>query len=146
MTEKCKELARADGATVYVVSVGSATTSCWNSHELTCMGKTTKNKNELSKEVHRVGWHFPSSVVSRACMSLGIDISQSGRALKRHHKWPKEVPRSKQTTKDSKVEGQSQSQVEIDAQAKAAIKDLFPAIPPNDLHQIVDHAFDLVRP
>ena len=37
------------------------------------------------------------------------------------------------------------SQAAIDTQAREAIKDLFPKIPSKDLHQIVKHAFELVR-
>ena len=76
-------------------------------------------------------------------MSLGIDLSQSGHVLHRHELWPKERPRALQIVEKNVQEPQI-SQHELDKQAKAAILDLFPAIPRNDVEDIVNHAFELV--
>ena len=38
----------------------------------------------------------------------------------------------------------SLSQAVVDSQAREAIMDLFPNIPPRDLHEIVSRAFDMV--
>ncbi|MCJ1383073.1 hypothetical protein MMC17_006186 [Xylographa soralifera] len=131
ITNRCKEIARKDGATVYAVS-------------------TTKHKHsDLSKEVHRIGYHFPSSVVGRACLSLGVSLSRDGHVLRHQHDWIADEARSRNqngtrlnllahNTSNTKL-----SQATIDTQAREAIKDLFPKIPDKDLRDIITHAFEL---
>lgn len=113
--------------------------------------KTTKHKNSgLSKQVHRIGYHFPSSVVGRACLSLGIDLSLDGRV--RQHQQdsvandarPSHQHGKKLELLGANISTSDVSQATIDTQAREAIKDLFPKIPARDLHVIVTHAFELV--
>ena len=109
--------------------------------------KTTKHNIGLSQQVHRIGHHFPSSVVGRACLSLGIDLSRSGHVLRQHELWrPERQDRKKKGLKlpgkdasDSKL-----SQAVVDTQAREAIRDLFPKIPEQNMHEIIQHAFELV--
>lgn len=125
--------------------------------------KTTPHKDRaihLSHEVHRIGYHFPSYIVGRACISLGIDLSQTGHVLRRQQDWfvkastkpprqPRQPPKNRDKNKKKKlhksgsVESPSSevSQATLDTQAREAIKDLFPKIPDKDLHDIVSRAF-----
>jgi hypothetical protein len=99
--------------------------------------------------MHRIGYHFPSSIVARACTSLGIDLSRDGRVLHNQHDLeaaarPKPRNRKWQKLLADNASKPGLSQAAIDTQAREAIKDLFPKIPPKDLHDIVTHAFELV--
>ncbi|MCJ1401739.1 hypothetical protein MMC11_004956 [Xylographa trunciseda] len=131
ITNRCKDIARKDGAKVYTVS-------------------TTKHKHSgLSKEVHRIGYHFPSSVVGRACLSLGVDLSSDGRVLRHQHDWiadrlrPKHQHGTRLNVLAHNTSNTKMSQASIDTQAREAIKDLFPKMPDKDLRDIVTHAFEL---
>ena len=105
-----------------------------------------------------MGYHFPESIVERACTSLGIDLDVEDDVLRRHEEWPEERPRhvrrtNYQHSKRSKKQGVRRgaeilemSQVELDVEAKAAILDMFPAIPEATMLDIIDHAFEKVRP
>ena len=109
--------------------------------------------NELSQQVHRVGYHFPVDIVNRACNMLNIDLKELDELLRRHELWPEEKPRgqfrSRRTKKSAAaskklIDLTKMKQVDLDAQAKAAILDMFPAIPTNNLHEVIDHAFEIV--
>ena len=107
---------------------------------------------ELSHEVHRVGYHFSSRVVEKACTSLGVTLTESGRVLQssfaalneelptRHGKKIKNKAKGKGRASPPKFDI-SQSQATIDTQAREAIKDLFPKIPDADLHETVARSF-----
>ena len=117
------------------------------------------NASNLSHEVHRVGYHFPSTVVDKACNSLGITLSRSGQILQKRHSSPpvhqtpetqtskalRQVKTKRQTNTNRAVFPRlNVSQATLDTDAKAAIKDLFPNIPDEDLYRIVRHAFEKV--
>ena len=117
------------------------------------------NASNLSHEVHRVGYHFPSTVVDKACNSLGITLSRSGQILQKRHSSPpvRQTPETQATKALRKAKTKRQantnkavfprlnvSQATLDTDAKAAIKDLFPNIPDEDLYRIVRHAFEKV--
>ncbi|EFQ98946.1 hypothetical protein MGYG_01959 [Nannizzia gypsea CBS 118893] len=116
-TNGCKELCRKDGYKVYTVS-------------------TTPHQrvHDLSQHVHRIGYHFPSVVVATICMERGFFLSSSGRVVAYQNQ------RSEQT-QGNKSANSEQSQETINAEARDAIKDLFPNIPTKDLNQIVKTAF-----
>ncbi|MCJ1263955.1 hypothetical protein MMC22_003826 [Lobaria immixta] len=131
ITNRCKQLAREDGSRVYIVS-------------------TSKHKHNvnLSHEVHRVGYHFPSLVVEKACMSLGVSLSQSGHVLPNNGKLPSIHQQQRSVNKRKNTRGLRDnsintdiSQATLDTQAREAIKDLFPKIPDKDLHEIICRAF-----
>ncbi|MCJ1431914.1 hypothetical protein MMC27_001270 [Xylographa pallens] len=104
---------------------------------------------DLSKEVHRIGYHFPSSIVGRACLSLGVSLSRDGRVLRHQHDWIADEARSRHQNGTRlnllahNASNTKLSQATIDTQAREAIKDLFPKIPDKDLRDIVTHAFEL---
>ena len=113
---------------------------------------------ELSREVHRIGYHFSTFVVQQACQTLGVKLNASGRVTKSHFaslredglqdERMKHQGRGKKTNsrfrRGSPKIDTSLSQAIIDTQAREAIEDLFPKIPRLDLHEIVSRAFDKV--
>ncbi|KAK6381004.1 hypothetical protein LTS17_005205 [Exophiala oligosperma] len=98
-------------------------------------------RHELSREVHRIGFHFPTSVVAQVCSHYGIRLTAGGKVI--------------DDSKDDKLLFQSvyqngqrpkeepKDQITINTEAKQTIKDLFPKMPDNDLFQIIKTAFQL---
>ena len=106
---------------------------------------------ELSQEVHRVGYHFSSVVVERACLSLGVTLTQTGRVVQSSFATlnedllrPRPKAKGKRKGRESPKFDLSSSQAVIDTQARQAIKDLFPKIPAQDLHEVVARSFQKV--
>ena len=110
----------------------------------------------LSREIHRVGFHFPSVTVEKACDSLGVTLLNSGRVLqsnfahledgqehddRRPTKQKKQKPgvRNAQPALDISL-----PQAVIDTSARETIRDLFPNIPDHDLHIVVGRSFQKV--
>jgi hypothetical protein len=95
-----------------------------------------------------IGFHFPSSVVERACISLGVTLSRSGHVIDRTRDWTyqgqQQIAVIAQNKKRQSLEA-NLPQDDIDRQALAAIKDLFPNIPKETLYAIVRHAFEKVK-
>ena len=91
--------------------------------------------HNLSQHVHRIGYHFPSTVVAAACLGLGLYLTSTGKAVPFHTLGTVED----HATADSEV-----NQEVINTEARDAIKDLFPNIPDNDLFQIIKTAFQKV--
>lgn len=82
----------------------------------------------LSKALNRIGHHFRESIVQQARASLGEmeDVPQpAGLGV------PEPIP---------------ETQEEINKQADAAIRDLFPRIPNTDRQTIIEHSFRKVNP
>jgi len=80
----------------------------------------------LNLHINRVGYHFRETIVEEAKTSLGgcedvIMTANSG--------LPEPIP---------------ERQEDINKQADAAIRDLFPRIPNTDRQMIIDHAFNKV--
>ncbi len=80
----------------------------------------------MSDHVHRVGYHFRQSIIKEATEWL------EARG---------EAPISNPVHAPGEIEPIPESQEEINKQANAAIRDLFPRIPHTDRSQIVEHAF-----
>ena len=99
------------------------------------------SRHELSKEVHRVGYHFPTDIVAKVCSHYGIHLTSSGRVINDQNNGQivMRVYQKGQLVLDEKV----QDQIQINTDAKETIKDLFPNIPDNDLFQIIKTAFQL---
>ncbi|KAJ0378108.1 hypothetical protein COL26b_003534 [Colletotrichum chrysophilum] len=114
LTERCKEISREIGALVYIVT------------KYLRVGKTfaKKDASELSQQIHRVGHHIRENIVDRAMSELGQDAFYEPT-----------------TTGPDQVEEIPRSQTEINKQADAALRELFPRIPHTDRQQIIDHAF-----
>ena len=98
-----------------------------------------------------MGYHFPSVVVERACTSLGVSLTSSGRVI--HEKplvnatlRPGRFRKGKRarTEGDDAKNKPGLSQAAVDTEAREAIRDLFPKIPEKDLHQIITRAFKKV--
>lgn len=119
----------------------------------TDLNKDSKHRHNtnLSHEVHRIGYHFPSLVVEKACMSLGVSLSQSGQVLTSDGKFSsmqqRLPPTKKKRTRRVRTTVAPKddiSQATLDTQAREAIRDLFPKIPEKDLHDIICRAFQKV--
>ncbi|KAK5660773.1 hypothetical protein OQA88_12140 [Cercophora sp. LCS_1] len=83
-------------------------------------------EKELTQHVHRVGYHFRESIVEKAQENLGdAALSFIGDS-----DVPEPIP---------------EKQEDIDKQADAAIRDLFPRIPNTDRMMIINHAFNKAR-
>ncbi|BCR87006.1 DUF2293 domain-containing protein [Aspergillus chevalieri] len=113
VTNACKELCRKDGLKIYAVT----TTPHMRAHN-------------LSQHVHRIGFHFPSAVVATVCMNLGLSLTAAGRVVPVHG-----------VGGHIRSDSQELSQIEINTEARDALRDLFPNIPDNDLNQIIKTAF-----
>ena len=112
----------------------------------------------MSQEVHRIGYHFPSTIVDHACMTLGITLTPSGRVMQSNFAFINDQGNGKYDSgrgkAKKKVKGKKRnssptldmtlSQAVIDTQAREAIKDLFPNIPQQDSHEIIGRAFQKV--
>ncbi|OAT14022.1 hypothetical protein BDBG_09115 [Blastomyces gilchristii SLH14081] len=118
-TNACKEMCRQDGLQVFAVS----TTPHQRMHD-------------LSQQVHRIGYHFPSVVVATICMELGLFLSSTGKVVPYSSSQYPVKGLGRERRADSEV-----SQNTINVEAKDAIKDLFPSIPTKDLNRIIKTAF-----
>ncbi|PGH03850.1 hypothetical protein GX51_03838 [Blastomyces parvus] len=121
-TNACKEMCRQDGLQVFAVS----TTPHQRMHD-------------LSQQVHRIGYHFPSVVVATICMERGLFLSSTGKVVPYQAASSSQYPGKglgRERRADSEV-----SQNTINVEAKDAIKDLFPNIPTKDLNRIIKTAF-----
>jgi hypothetical protein len=93
--------------------------------------------HNLSQHVHRIGYHFPSTVVAAACSELGLYLTSAGKAVPFHTLGALQA----NPPANSEVD-----QVTINTEARDAIRDLFPNIPDNDINQIIKTAFQKVSP
>ncbi|QKX56456.1 uncharacterized protein TRUGW13939_03561 [Talaromyces rugulosus] len=114
-TSVCKEMCRKHGLQVFAVT----TTPHQNTHG-------------LSQQVHRVGYHFPSTVVATACMELGFHLTEKGNVLS--------IDNFNTASASCRSEAEF-SQTIIDKEARDVIRDLFPNIPDDDTDQIIKTAF-----
>lgn len=139
LTAALKEFAKRGNHKIFSVSVCQCK---HKSHRLTNRQQTTPHasRHELSREVHRVGFHFPTFVVAQVCNHYGIRLTRTGRVIdeKENDSFMK-VYQKGQLVLDEKIE----DQVTINTEAKETIRDLFPNIPDNDLFQIIKTAFQL---
>ena len=112
-----------------------------------------KRARGLAHETNRVGYHFPNIVVEKACTSLDVTLSSSGRVVynQRASSVDPYVPsrRKGRAKKKAFIEDRGPShlgpsQAEIDTEATQAIRDLFPNIPHEDLLAVVRLAFKKV--
>ncbi|KAI1769619.1 hypothetical protein GGR53DRAFT_473357 [Hypoxylon sp. FL1150] len=84
------------------------------------------NPDNLDHHMNRVGYHFRGTIVDQARTAVKED-GQSAHLLQTHHLGiPEPIPETQQ---------------EIDMQADAVLKDLFPRIPNFDRKEIIQHAF-----
>jgi hypothetical protein len=140
LTAALKEFARKGNHQIHAVSVSllMATQSVAANSALPVI-KTTRHQetHDLSKEVHRIGFHFPTTVVDEVCAHYGISLSASGTLIKEEDRESFRQRRQGRNQRPDDVK----DQITINTEARDAIKDLFPNIPDNDLHQIIKTAF-----
>lgn len=120
-----------------VCGLGKDNSSSAGSLDTAHLQQTTPhvNTHDLSQHVHRIGYHFPSTVVATACSELGLYLTSAGKA----------VPFHTLGGLQSHPQAESEvSQITINTEARDAIKDLFPNIPEHDLYQIIKTAFQKV--
>lgn len=91
--------------------------------------------HNLSQHVHRIGYHFPSTVVAAVCSELGLYLTSTGKAVSFH---------ALGTVDDRRPPDSEVSQEVINTEARDAIKDLFPNVPDKDLFQIIKTSFQKV--
>ncbi|KAJ5563865.1 hypothetical protein N7513_000107 [Penicillium frequentans] len=115
LTTACKERCRQEGSQIHAVS----TTPHMHTHN-------------LSQHVHRIGYHFPSTVVAAVCSELGLYLTSTGKAVSFH---------TLGTVDDRRPPDSEVSQEVINTEARDAIKDLFPNVPDKDLFQIIKTSF-----
>jgi hypothetical protein len=87
--------------------------------------------------VHRIGFHFPTTVVDEVCAHYGISLSASGTLIQEEDRQSFHQRRQGRNQRSDDMK----DQITINTKARDAIKDLFPNIPDNDLHQIIKTAF-----
>ncbi|KAI0484286.1 hypothetical protein GGR56DRAFT_679719 [Xylariaceae sp. FL0804] len=85
-----------------------------------------KDQNALEHHMFRTGYHFRETIVSEARDSLRRKGHKDYATDARRLDGPEPIP---------------ESQREIDKQADAVLRDLFPRIPHTDRHEIIQHAF-----
>ena len=128
-------------------------------HSFDALQTSRHPRQGLSREIHRVGFHFPSVTVEKACDSLGVTLSNSGRVLQSNFAYLEDGQdgqehEGKRSTKQKNKKAGNRSQqpaldislpqAVIDTSARETIRDLFPNIPNQDLHAIVGRSFQKV--
>ncbi|KAK4507369.1 hypothetical protein PRZ48_001104 [Zasmidium cellare] len=128
LSDRCKELSKQRGLPVYIVNAKPVSIHAYN-------------PKKVSHHIHRIGHHFKSNIVEEACQTLGYayirgqfvkesdlanlnERSKMAAALARHgYHFDRHLEQ------------------ETDDQVRAAIKELFPKIPEQDLKEILRHAW-----
>jgi len=104
-----------------------------------------RDPTKLSHHVHRVGHHFPLQIIDLACKKYGYKYHET-RGLKvldpqQAAEWIGPFVEAHDRPL-SNERGYTASAVEDEQTARAAIREMFPKIPENDLEKIVYHAFE----
>ncbi|KAI7267313.1 hypothetical protein KC345_g7952 [Hortaea werneckii] len=130
LAERCKELSRQRGLPVSLVN--SKPTS-----------KDAENPQKISHHIHRVGYHFRAEVVEDACEQLKYTV-YDGKFMKES-----DLPARSQglhsTLLKYGIDPAAVNQFdnsESPDKVGAAIKELFPKIPDQDLKEIIHHAWE----
>ena len=138
LTKTCKELSREQDAMIFIVTVGSLSPSP-SSQTVTRVPdpdsivmqeeyRSTKYSAEIKGQTSRIGHHFRQAIADKARDSIGLTkdlVTAPNPGV------PEPIP---------------ERQADINKQADAAIRDLFPRIPNTDRQAIVEHAFRKVGP
>ncbi|KFY30118.1 hypothetical protein V493_02131, partial [Pseudogymnoascus sp. VKM F-4281 (FW-2241)] len=90
------------------------------------VSNTKEQNNNLFDHIHRIGFHFRSYIVDQAASTLGGLQAVTGDGKPIVANSGDEIP---------------ETQEEINKQADAALRDLFPRIPNTDREMIIQHAF-----
>ncbi|ELR02615.1 hypothetical protein GMDG_05578 [Pseudogymnoascus destructans 20631-21] len=92
------------------------------------VSNTKEQNHNLFDHIHRIGFHFRSYIVDQAASTLGGLQAVTGDGKPIVENSGDEIP---------------ETQEEINKQADAALRDLFPRIPNTDREMIIQHAFQI---
>ena len=107
------------------------------------VSQMARDPAKVSHHIHRIGYHFRCEIVEEACEALGYVpyegtfITTADLKQKQHNSIIAQAF-SKQGLTYDRVKGNE----ETPEQVRAAIKELFPRIPQNDLDEIVTRAWE----
>ena len=97
---------------------------------------------KVSHYIHRVGYHFRNEVIDQACKELGYTFFQGAFVKEADIQQKQEQSRIANALAKHGIVLDDMSSRETDDQVRAAIKELFPKIPEEDLKEILRHAWE----
>nr|POE47698.1 hypothetical protein CFP56_01029 [Quercus suber] len=107
------------------------------------VSKHAWNIQKVSHHIHRIGYHFRAEIVEQACEELGYVPLRDHKFVK-----PEDMNKPDKHTRLTETLAKYGINMQLSAetrepldQVRAAIKELFPKIPEEDLNQIVNHAW-----
>jgi hypothetical protein len=129
-----------------------AASSIHNSYTLTVSQAKPKNKmhadpEKLSHHVHRIGHHFPLSIIELACSKFGYEYD-ADKGLRKTHASDRENWIAQQVESYSTrqaLHGRPAAEKGSKDHISGAVREMFPKIPEADLSSIVNHAFEEVN-
>ncbi|KXT13616.1 hypothetical protein AC579_9763 [Pseudocercospora musae] len=128
LAERCKEISRQRGLPVNVVNAKP-------------VSKHAHDPEKVSHHIHRIGYHFRSDVVEDACQQLAY-LPNRGRFVKEADLADEnEKSRMARAMAKHGIIMDEPAKQETDEQVRAAVKELFPRIPEEDLQAILHHAW-----
>lgn len=108
--------------------------------QATPVSKAAEDPDKVSHHIHRVGYHFRAEVVEEACQALGYVLTRKG--------FVKEAQLEEQRENSKMAQALAKFGVGFDVgketnlQVMAAVKELFPKMPEQDLTQVLRHAWE----
>lgn len=105
------------------------------------MSKEARDPSKISHHIHRVGYHFRSDVVDDACQELGFTYHNNRFVKEKDLVTINERSVMARAMAKHGIHLNNETQRETDDQIRAAIKELFPRIPEEDLKEILRHAW-----
>ncbi|KAK3708915.1 hypothetical protein LTR37_011245 [Vermiconidia calcicola] len=128
LAERCKELSRRRQYAIHVVNSKPAS-------------KYATDPDKISHHIHRIGYHFNTQIVDEACQELGYVYL--GNSFVKEADLEHQQSMSRVAGIMAKHGVRMEHPVrETPEQVRAAIRELFPRIPQDDLDQIVHHAWE----
>lgn len=145
LTQALKEFSRQGDHKIYAVTVSSSPCHTPDAppHHQSIQTTPHATRHELSREVHRVGFHFPTQVVAQVCSYYGVRLTSGGKLIDESKDDKASFMQVYQNGDRKRIKEAPKDQVTINTEAKQTLKDLFPKIPDNDLFQIIKTAFQL---
>ncbi|KAI5369465.1 hypothetical protein Slin15195_G003410 [Septoria linicola] len=128
LAERCKELSRQRGLPVNVVNAKP-------------VSKHAADPEKVSHHIHRIGYHFRSDVVDDACQELGYVHSHGNFIKESDLAAQNEDSKLARTMARFGIAWNKPLEQETNEKVRAAIKELFPRIPEDDLKAILEHAW-----
>lgn len=108
--------------------------------QATPVSKAAVDPDRVSHHIHRVGYHFRAEVVEEACHELGYVVTRKGFVKESQLEAQRE--RSKMAQALAKFGLHFDAEKETDLQVMAAVKELFPKMPEEDLTEVLRHAWE----